>query len=447
MSLGSGMCQVRSVSKGVRTAALAIGGAWIGVAAASAAWANPPQDIAPGQSMTSPAVLTMGSEVAAGVSNPLAIGAGDKISIQVQQRKDISADYLVRADGTIVIPFVGAVVAEGRTTAEIEEDVARLLATAGGLSPLVSVDIAEWRPVYVVGAVDKPGAFAFRPRMTALNALALAGGVFRPPVGTAMLDASRETWQRKQALGKLKLALARQARLEAERAGKTAIAIPEILKKVAGPAEAEALIANETRYMQQRAETFENVSKANVKGSGLANAEVKALQEELEQVNTQIKLTYDNLGSLKRLEKDGLTTNIRVNDLRRQGADLEGEKRRIQGNIAKAEQNLTVSDREKKQFELERQLKIEQELAQTQDEVRILQDSAMAAEDAVDRLTAGMRSDGQGAADPSIAYTVIRRERDRTLSLPISEISDLLPGDILRVSLTPSERRSLPHQP
>ena len=40
----------------------------------------------------------------------------------------------------------------------------------------ITVDIAEYRPVYVSGDVSKPGELAFRLGMTVRQAVALAGG-------------------------------------------------------------------------------------------------------------------------------------------------------------------------------------------------------------------------------------------------------------------------------
>ncbi len=391
--------------------------------------ANPPGELG----LRSAPVLDASAGGTDAAGDALMLGAGDKVSIQVQQRKDLSGDYAIKADGSLLIPFVGTIMAEGRTPEAVEIELSRMLQNAGGVPPLVSVDVAEWRPVYVVGAVDKPGSFPFRPRMTALHALALAGGVYRPPLGTAMLDASRERWQQREAIGKLKLALARQARLEAERAGSTSITVPDQLKSLADAREAEGLIASETRLMQQRTGTFSNVSKSNVRASELGKAEIKALQEELEQVNVQIKLIEDNLSNLNKLEKSGLTTSIRVNDLRRQSADLEGEKRRIQSNIARAEQSLTISERERTQHELERTLKVEQELGATRDEVRMLQDTVSASGEAVDRLTAAGTAGGW-SDDQSIGYVVIRRGRDGMVSMPVGENEELRPGDTVRVT-------------
>jgi polysaccharide export outer membrane protein len=48
----------------------------------------------------------------------------------------------------------------------------------GGLvrAPSVSVEVIRYRPVFVLGEVNKPGEFPYQPGMTLLAAVALAGG-------------------------------------------------------------------------------------------------------------------------------------------------------------------------------------------------------------------------------------------------------------------------------
>lgn len=56
-------------------------------------------------------------------------------------------------------------------------------AVAGGLKerkilrdPSVSVEVLAYRPVFVLGEVAKPGQYPYQPGMSALTAVAIAGG-------------------------------------------------------------------------------------------------------------------------------------------------------------------------------------------------------------------------------------------------------------------------------
>ena len=46
-------------------------------------------------------------------------------------------------------------------------------------SPDVSIEIIQFRPFYVVGHVEHPGEYPYRPGMNVLQALAIAGGDVR----------------------------------------------------------------------------------------------------------------------------------------------------------------------------------------------------------------------------------------------------------------------------
>ncbi len=378
--------------------------------------------------------ISIETEQNAKAGRELMLGVGDKLSIWVHLRQDLSGEYKVRVDGKIAIPMIGTILAEGRTLAEIERELILSLERSGNIAPLLSVDVSEWRPIYIVGGVDKPGTFAFRPGMTALHALALAGGIYRPPAGTAAMEASRETWQLRQTRGKIKLALARQARLEAEQQKWKEIEIPEELVKLSEPGEAAALIRNEQRVLLQRERAFENQIASNERTIELADLERKALEGELDQVQEQIRLTHNDLNQIGDLVKSGLTTQVRVNELRRSAANLEAEKRRIQGNIARIQQAINLSNKERRHVEIDRSIKLEEELSLVRDEIRGLEVAASAAEEAVFHLTGSRMRGGVGTQEPTLSYSVTRTEDGIPRTHQIEEGAELRPGDIVRIS-------------
>jgi polysaccharide export outer membrane protein len=105
------------------------------------------------------------------------IGVGDVLRIVVWKEPELTFDTTVRPDGMITVPLLGDVQAAGRPptqlaaglTTDLERFVERPRVT-------VSVSQAVSARVYVVGQVLRPGEFPVLDRMTALKALALAGG-------------------------------------------------------------------------------------------------------------------------------------------------------------------------------------------------------------------------------------------------------------------------------
>src|SRR3546814_17506827 len=55
------------------------------------------------------------------------LGAGDRLRLQVFGQDELSQAYIVSDSGAITVPLIGAVDAEGRTVAELGEEIARPL--------------------------------------------------------------------------------------------------------------------------------------------------------------------------------------------------------------------------------------------------------------------------------------------------------------------------------
>ena len=106
------------------------------------------------------------------------LGAEDVVEVSVWKEPGLSTTAPVRPDGKISVPVAGELVAEGRTTRQLEQEITNRLK---GLvtSPIVSVIVKEVHAsrFYVVGEVQKPGVYPLRGRTDALQAIAIAGGL------------------------------------------------------------------------------------------------------------------------------------------------------------------------------------------------------------------------------------------------------------------------------
>jgi polysaccharide export outer membrane protein len=105
------------------------------------------------------------------------LGAGDVVSIRVLGEDDLKREKIRLSDaGTISFPMVGEIKVLGRRVAELEGLIADGLRGRYLLNPVVSVTIEEYRPFFVNGQVEKPGAYPFQPGLTIPKAISLAGG-------------------------------------------------------------------------------------------------------------------------------------------------------------------------------------------------------------------------------------------------------------------------------
>lgn len=120
--------------------------------------------------------LTAVSSVNAQSSSDYRLGAGDKIRITVFGQQDLSIESILNDKGTIDYPFLGQVQAAGKTAAEFQNLIHVGLKGDYLINPTVSVSIIEYRPFFIDGEVEKPGAYPFQPGLTISKASALAGG-------------------------------------------------------------------------------------------------------------------------------------------------------------------------------------------------------------------------------------------------------------------------------
>ena len=82
----------------------------------------------------------------------------------------------IRRDGKISLPLVGDVVAAGKTPADLEKELAKLYANQLLDNKVVVTVESSSFPVYVSGAVLRPGKVLSDHPMTALEAIMEAGG-------------------------------------------------------------------------------------------------------------------------------------------------------------------------------------------------------------------------------------------------------------------------------
>jgi polysaccharide export outer membrane protein len=111
-----------------------------------------------------------------GVEGGYTLGPGDKVRLTVFGETDLSGEYQLDGNGNIRLPLAGVVHAGGNTAQSLEAVIIGALVPNYLRNPRINVEITTYRPVYVVGQVQKPGQYAYVNDMTMLNAIGLAGG-------------------------------------------------------------------------------------------------------------------------------------------------------------------------------------------------------------------------------------------------------------------------------
>ncbi|MBV8185732.1 MAG: polysaccharide export protein [Alphaproteobacteria bacterium] len=110
------------------------------------------------------------------------LGPNDRLRIIVFGQPTLTGEFTVDGNGMLSYPLIGNIDAGGLTVGELQQAITRKLEPDYPVNPNVSAEVVTRRPFYVIGEVQKPGTYPYVTQMTALNAVALAGGfTMRPP--------------------------------------------------------------------------------------------------------------------------------------------------------------------------------------------------------------------------------------------------------------------------
>ena len=138
---------------------------------------TPPTTSAPGAPTVPPAASGPAEARTANTSPDYRLVPGDKLRIEVYSDTQLSQSLQIRPDGKITLPLIGDVPAEGKTATELRDSLVSSLKEFN-TNPVVTVIVVETVPpvFYVMGEVNAPGTFSIKGQVSAVQALAMAGG-------------------------------------------------------------------------------------------------------------------------------------------------------------------------------------------------------------------------------------------------------------------------------
>lgn len=178
--MGSVLMKMRIGSFGnlaIAIAATASLGVLAGPAAAqTAAPAVPPK---PAQATPAPGAAPVRTEASTADSGYV-FGPDDIIEVSVLGQPEFTTRARIRADGTIVLPYVGSTAISGDTPVTLAKRIAGVLKAGGYYSnPIVNIEIAGYasRYVIVLGAIGVPGLQPVDRPYRVSEIVARAGGI------------------------------------------------------------------------------------------------------------------------------------------------------------------------------------------------------------------------------------------------------------------------------
>jgi polysaccharide export outer membrane protein/exopolysaccharide production protein ExoF len=402
------------------------------------------------------ALACSGSVLAADMEYKL--GPQDKLRIkigewrpgraEVYDWKALTGEFVVGPSGTVFLPLLGEIPAEGVTATELANNISDRLRDKVGLSdrPVASVEVSEFRPFYILGDVEKPGAYPFRPGLTVVQAASVAGGWKRLMDGTLLQLQHAAITSRGdlRTVGAEQDALvARRARLQAELEQKDTIAFPanESLNRRVS----EQAMREEELIFRARKEQL------NAKGESLRRLktqledEINTLQTKGVALERQIDLVRKELDNIVSLVNKGLSYTSRQLSLEQNIAQLQSLRVDVDLSIVRTRQDISKTDREIVDLGHQRRNDILTDLRKTEDRLAELSEKAVTAANLVHdaEVVAPLYSEAHMAEKQSPQLTIIRRGADSELhAMVVQETDAVEPGDTIKVERRPETHQS-----
>lgn len=106
----------------------------------------------------------------------LLLREGDVLNISVPGSSSLDTSQQIRTDGKIVLPLVGEVTAAGMTPEDLQNELLKLYQQQVAAKQVIVTVQSPNIPVYVTGAVLRPGPITVNHQISALDAIMEAGG-------------------------------------------------------------------------------------------------------------------------------------------------------------------------------------------------------------------------------------------------------------------------------
>lgn len=383
------------------------------------------------------------------------LGTLDKIRLKVFEWRPatdevfpwdaLNDEYVVGPSGQIGLPLVGEIPAAGLTTLELAKIVTDKIQQKMGLSspPSTTVEIVEYRPFFVVGAVEKPGRYPFQPSLNVINAVGIAGGLLRPK-DPGILRSERDAITSR---GDLALHIAEQtrlllteARLNAELSNTDTIQFPQFKADDQRLSTLiEGLKRQEEKLFHGRRTTYQTQTSALQQLKKYFDLQIVTLRDHKKTHDSETENLKHELGKLRGLSSTGLATSSRLIEVGHLLTEAVSNGLRIEEDLLKAQQESSRTGLEILEFENRRssELLLEMQAATSAlDTVakKIDTDQRLIYEAEV-LAPAQIASAEKDLYKPVVRYSILRNNDKETAELQGVEKTAVLPGDTIKVEL------------
>lgn len=383
------------------------------------------------------------------------LGAQDRIRVkafewrasrdEMYEWKALNAEYIISPSGKVALPFIGEVPAEGKTTAELSEAIGDGLRDRMGLasSPDISVEVVKFRPFYIMGHVEKPGEYAYRPDLNVLQALTIAGGLQRRTSDMRWIERDVISARGDLRINAVEVSslLARKARLQAELKRNDAIEFPKKLIERKDDPRIAAILAQETLIFDARHDSMRTQIKALEDLKTFLASEVVSIEQQLVLHGRQLELVKKERDSVVSLVNRGLAVEPRRLGLERNVAQLDGDRLRLEGTLSKAKQDISRTEISILDLRNGRLNEVTADLRSTQSKLDELALKARTTEDLLyEAEIVAPELDDARDSERQPVYTIVRQADGQAVTMTATETTVVEPGDAIKVEVPRRKR-------
>lgn len=364
---------------------------------------------------------------------------GDILFVSIAEDRDAGREAKVNADGRIMLPNIGGVSAAGSDLDTIRTRIETALTEQGIIrKPTVVVEVSTYRPVYVGGAVARPGAIGFEIGLTVRQALVLAGGLdksgdAKAPTTEVLLDLRSRF---KVNAADLLEADSEIARLNAQLANAERPDTSGVRSDGLPPADVAPILALDGDLLRDELA-------ARASDQSHYRALVDLTDFELDVLARQATLQEDEQASqqtevdtARKLHEQGLLPLPRVQELERERSRLQRDLLENQAFAARARQNRASSEYDLETAETKWRIELREKLRDAT--LRRLRLKAESEAIAGSLVAAGISLVDADQLRPLAPQVVIHRSvdgRDKTIEADMN--TEILPADVLEISVIP----------
>jgi protein involved in polysaccharide export with SLBB domain len=362
------------------------------------------------------------------------LGVQDRLRIHVYEWPALTGEFAVGANGDVTLPLIGRVPAKGLMPSELASSIADRLRQKTDLAqaPDTSVDVTQYRPFYILGFVEKPGEYPYRPGMMVVNALTIAGGTYRPPKmdrEATTIAAGGE--QRLIAVQRLALK-AKQVRLQAEAEGLDALPASDSNL----PPEAMPFLGKERVLFGARLEDYRNQTKFIGETISLLEQEIKSLSAQIGAVQQEKDSVQKELSDTRALVERGLAQAPRLLPLDRTVSQLFSKQKELETLILRAREQINQANLKSNSLKDERRSTALAELQTLAIQLNELDEREKTARLLGSDIPESKTTDLVSTEEMSLSFSVIRTTGSISQEFAATETTRLQPGDIVKAYRT-----------